>query len=67
MGYVFRQSFLSNVAVNRYGAIRVHQHANGVGHDFDRAIGQSKGGITTKIHLVTDVNRLPIDFKITVE
>ncbi|PWB12971.1 IS5 family transposase, partial [Acinetobacter sp. AM] len=45
--------------------IRVHQHASGARHGFERAIGQSRGGRTTKIHLATDANGLPIDFKIT--
>ncbi|WP_414629280.1 IS5 family transposase [Acinetobacter variabilis] len=45
--------------------IRVHQHASGARHSFERAIGQSRGGRTTKIHLATDANGLPIDFKIT--
>ncbi|TCB64831.1 hypothetical protein E0H87_14945 [Acinetobacter sp. ANC 4178] len=45
--------------------IRVHQHASGARHDFERAIRQSRGGRTTKIHLATDANGLPIDFKIT--
>src|SRR5690606_13724935 len=45
--------------------IRVHQHASGARHGFKRAIGKSRGGRTTKIHLATDANGLPIDFKIT--
>ena len=45
--------------------IRVHQHASGARNGFERAIGQSRGGRTTKIHLATDANGLPIDFKIT--
>lgn len=45
--------------------IRVHQHASGARCGFERAIGQSRGGRTTKIHLATDANGLPIDFKIT--
>ena len=45
--------------------IRVHQHASGARDGFERAIGQSRGGRTTKIHLATDANGLPIDFKIT--
>ena len=45
--------------------IRVHQHASGARHGFERAIGQSRGGRATKIHLATDANGLPIDFKIT--
>ena len=43
----------------------MHQHASGARHGFKRAIGQSRGGRTTKIHLATDANGLPIDFKIT--
>ncbi|MCK7609219.1 IS5 family transposase [Acinetobacter portensis] len=45
--------------------IRVHQHASGARNGFERAIEQSRGGRTTKIHLATDANGLPIDFKIT--
>lgn len=45
--------------------IRVHQHASGARNGFERAIGQSRGGRTIKIHLATDANGLPIDFKIT--
>ncbi|WP_228135338.1 IS5 family transposase [Acinetobacter indicus] len=45
--------------------IRVHQHASGARNGFERAIGQSRGGRTTKIHLATDASGLPIDFKIT--
>ena len=43
----------------------MHQHASGARHGYERAIGQSRGGRTTKIHLATDANGLPIDFKIT--
>lgn len=39
--------------------IRVHLHASGARHVFERAIGQSRGGRTTKIHLATDANGLP--------
>lgn len=45
--------------------IRMHQHTSGARHGFERAIGQSRGGLTTKIHLATDANGLPIDFKVT--
>ena len=45
--------------------IRAHQHASGARHGFERAIGRSRGESTTKIHLATDANGLPIDFKIT--
>lgn len=43
----------------------MHQHASGARHGFERSIGQSRGGRTTKIHLATNANGLPIDFKIT--
>ena len=43
----------------------MHQHASGARHGFERAIGQSRGGRTTKIHLATDAHGLPVDFKIT--
>ena len=42
----------------------MHQHAIGTQHGFERAIRQSRGGRKTKIHLATDANGLPIDFKI---
>ncbi|WOE30902.1 MULTISPECIES: IS5 family transposase [unclassified Acinetobacter] len=45
--------------------IHAHQHASGARHGFEHAIGQSRGGLTTKIHLATDANGLPIDFKVT--
>ncbi len=45
--------------------IRVHQHASGSRRGFERAIGKSRGGRTTKINLATDAHGLPIDFKIT--
>ena len=45
--------------------IRAHQHASGARLGEDRAIGTSRGGATTKIHLVVDANGYPIDFEIT--
>lgn len=44
--------------------IRCHQHASGARLGFDRAIGQSHGGRTTKIHLCCDADGYPLDFKI---
>ena len=41
------------------------QHASGARLGFDRAIGQSHGGRTTKIHLCCDANGYPLDFKVT--
>lgn len=45
--------------------VRCHQHASGARHGFDRAVGRSRGGNTTKIHLCVDAHGNPIDFKIT--
>lgn len=45
--------------------IRCHQHASGARLGEDRAIGQSRGGATTKIHLSCDADGYPLDFKIT--
>ena len=45
--------------------VRCHQHAGGAGLGEDRAIGKSRGGRTTKIHLCCDAYGYPFDFKIT--
>ena len=45
--------------------IRCHQHASGARRGEDRAIGRSRGGATTKIHLSCDADGYPLDFKIT--
>ncbi len=45
--------------------IRCHQHASGSRRGEDRAIGQSRGGATTKIHLSCDADGYPLHFKIT--
>ena len=45
--------------------IRAHQHSSGARHGENRAIGSSRGGSTTKIHLATDANGYPLDFEIT--
>ena len=45
--------------------IRAHQHASGARRGETRAIGTSRGGATTKIHLAVDANGYPIDFEIT--
>ena len=34
---------------------KVHQHANGCGRAEAKAIGKSRGGLNTKLHMVTDV------------
>lgn len=45
--------------------VRAHQHASGARHSEERAIGKSRGGSTSKVHLATDAHGHPIDFEIT--
>ncbi|UOO88264.1 IS5 family transposase [Vitreoscilla massiliensis] len=45
--------------------VRAHQHASGARRGEARAIGRSRGGATTKIHLAVDANGHPLDFEIT--
>ncbi len=45
--------------------VRAHQHASGARRGEERAIGQSRGGPTTKIHIAADSYGNPIDFEIT--
>lgn len=45
--------------------IRAHQHASGARLGEERAIGKSRGGPTTKIHVAADAHGNPIDFEIT--
>jgi len=44
--------------------VKVHQHGTGCSVFSKQATGKSRGGNTTKIHLVTNAYRLPIDFEI---
>jgi transposase len=45
--------------------VRAHQDASGARRGAERAIGRSRGGPTTKIHMVADAHGNPIDFEIT--
>lgn len=45
--------------------VRAHQHASGARRGEDRAIGRSRGGSTTKIHMACDAHGNPIYFEIT--
>ena len=45
--------------------VRCHQHASGARRGEERAIGLSRGGATTKIHLSVDADGYPLNFKIT--
>ncbi|MGI2026581.1 IS5 family transposase [Endozoicomonas acroporae] len=45
--------------------VRAHQHSVGAAKNDAEAIGKSRGGNTTKIHLSVDVCGLPVAFEIT--
>lgn len=45
--------------------VKAHQHSAGAASDENQAIGKSRGGNTTKIHMAVDAHGLPIDFEIT--
>lgn len=45
--------------------VRAHQHASGARIGEDRAIGKSRGGSTTKLHIAADAHGNPIDFEVT--
>ena len=45
--------------------VRAHQHASGARRGQERAIGKSRGGATTKLHLAADAHGNPIDFEVT--
>jgi transposase len=45
--------------------VRAHQHASGARHGDERAIGTSRGGSSTKIHMVSDSLGNPVCFEIT--
>lgn len=45
--------------------VRAHQHASGARRGRSTAIGKSRGGSTTKIHMAADANGNPINFEIT--
>ncbi len=44
--------------------VKAHQHSSGAASDENQAIGKSRGGNTTKIHMAVDAYGLPIDFEI---
>ena len=45
--------------------VKAHQHSSGAATNENEAIGLSRGGNTTKIHMAVDSYGLPIHFKIT--
>ena len=44
---------------------KAHQHSAGAASGNDEAIGKSRAGNTSKIHLAVDAHGLPIEFEIT--
>ena len=45
--------------------VKAHQHCHGAAGNNDQAIGQSRGGNNTKIHMVVESGGLPLDFELT--
>jgi len=45
--------------------VKAHQHSAGAACKENQAIGKSRGGNTTKIHMAVDAHGLPIAFEIT--
>lgn len=45
--------------------VRSHQHSCGAASDSDEAIGKSRGGNSTKIHLAVDSHGLPVHFELS--
>jgi transposase len=45
--------------------IKVHQHATGSREALPQAMGVSRGGNTTKVHMLCDAHGNPIDFELT--
>ncbi|WP_414698978.1 IS5 family transposase, partial [Oligoflexus sp.] len=44
---------------------RAHQHAAGGPKNQDSALGRSKGGLTSKVHMLTDAHGNPKSFEVT--
>ncbi len=45
--------------------VKTHQHGCGAASDHDEAIGKSRGGNSTKIHLAVDSGGLPVYFELS--
>ncbi|WP_249347991.1 IS5 family transposase, partial [Rhodococcus erythropolis] len=45
--------------------VKAHQHSSGAASDQSEAIGKSRAGNTSKIHLAVDAHGLPVAFEIT--
>jgi transposase len=45
--------------------VRVHQHGACIAHNDRQSMGRSRGGLTSKIHVVVDRNGLPVQLALT--
>ena len=45
--------------------VRVHQHAACIADSASQSVGRSRGGLTSKLHVVVDANGLPVRLGIT--
>lgn len=45
--------------------VRAHQHSAGASSEEDEAIGKSRGGLSTKIHLAVDSYGFPVHFELS--
>ncbi len=45
--------------------VRVHQHGACIAHNGRQHMGRSRGGLTSKIHVVVDANGLPVHLGLT--
>lgn len=45
--------------------VRAHQHSSGASSAGEQALGKSRGGLTTKIHLSVDSGGLPVHFELS--
>jgi transposase len=45
--------------------VRVHQHGACIASNREQLMGQSRGGLTSKIHAVVDTNGLPVRLALT--
>lgn len=45
--------------------VKAHQHGTGAASEDNQAMGKSKGGNTTKIHMAVESSGLPIEFQLT--
>ena len=45
--------------------VKAHQHCHGAARSDNQAIGQSRGGNNTKIHMIVESYGLPLEFELT--